>query len=203
MFEMCFMSLSSGSYKKLCTREGQLVSKYEHSDKFCEKTAPRISWLLTLPALKCHFLWLGLERWELVSVQMPSGVWKGTLPTIPRVRWEPQEELGRQATTAGVTESLPAAVAYVKFQLLHLMRWKTTHCSDRTFMKILWQKMFCGPWLNVAKRHLNCQLDEIYSNLGDWPLRMPLRIIFIALTGSGRPILNAGGTISLSTVLTE
>lgn len=36
IFGMWFMSLSGGSYKKLCTREGQLVSEYEHSDKFCE-----------------------------------------------------------------------------------------------------------------------------------------------------------------------
>lgn len=34
MFGMWLMSLSGGSYKKLCTKEGQLVSKYEHSDKF-------------------------------------------------------------------------------------------------------------------------------------------------------------------------
>ena len=37
MFGMWFMRLSGGSYEKQCTREGQLGSRYEHSDKFCEK----------------------------------------------------------------------------------------------------------------------------------------------------------------------
>lgn len=58
-----------------------------------EDRVPRISWLLTLPALKCHCLWLSHERWERVFVQLPSRVWKDTLPIIHRVQWKPQTSM--------------------------------------------------------------------------------------------------------------
>lgn len=72
-----------GAISKTSTREEQLVREHEYSSKLCEKQSHRILWFLTIPALKCYYLWLGpwAIRACLVFVKVLLGVLKGTWPT--------------------------------------------------------------------------------------------------------------------------